>query len=359
MGCFEAKAVREPRSAEIDEELSAQRKALHKERVATVLLLGCGETGKSTFLKQLKIIHNIALLPAFQHQHMEQHIRASILLGCQLLIPHLPKTKVAEVDEFRTACEFISTTNGESDFSDNLEQWRTELHIFSNSPLTQETYSKKIDLKIPISIDLEYFFKRIDIIFSASYSLDQEDMIHTRVVTIGVHEFEFTPPDSRIKLKFIDVGGQSSERRKWVKCFDNIDCVLFFSALDSYCLAASSPNFVYRIEEELTVWEQIQTQIKPEVLFLVLQNKTDIFQKVIETHPLNKYFQDFPARRADNYEYSLNYLQEKFKMRYKREGNLRFHQSNALDRTIVEKIWIAVRRDITEKAFSRSGLLDM
>ena len=32
----------------------------------------------------------------------------------------------------------------------------------------------------------------------------------------------------------VDVGGQRSERRKWIRCFEGIDCVLFFASLNAY-----------------------------------------------------------------------------------------------------------------------------
>lgn len=32
----------------------------------------------------------------------------------------------------------------------------------------------------------------------------------------------------------VDVGGQKSERRKWIQCFDNVDAVLFIVSLVEY-----------------------------------------------------------------------------------------------------------------------------
>ena len=31
-----------------------------------------------------------------------------------------------------------------------------------------------------------------------------------------------------------DVGGQRSERRKWIHCFDDVHCVLFIAAVSEY-----------------------------------------------------------------------------------------------------------------------------
>lgn len=32
----------------------------------------------------------------------------------------------------------------------------------------------------------------------------------------------------------VDVGGQRSERRKWIHCFDNVDMILFIVSMSDY-----------------------------------------------------------------------------------------------------------------------------
>lgn len=33
----------------------------------------------------------------------------------------------------------------------------------------------------------------------------------------------------------IDVGGQSAERRKWIRCFEGVDVIMFVVAISDYC----------------------------------------------------------------------------------------------------------------------------
>ena len=37
-----------------------------------------------------------------------------------------------------------------------------------------------------------------------------------------------------VKYRVVDVGGQRSERRKWISCFDDVRAVLFVCAMSGY-----------------------------------------------------------------------------------------------------------------------------
>ena len=39
-----------------------------------------------------------------------------------------------------------------------------------------------------------------------------------------------------IVLRIVDVGGQRSERKKWIHCFEDVTAILFFVALSAYDL---------------------------------------------------------------------------------------------------------------------------
>merc|ERR1711971_1130406 len=56
----------------------------------------------------------------------------------------------------------------------------------------------------------------------------------TRVKTTGIIETQFTYKG--LHFKMFDVGGQRSERKKWIHCFEGVTAIIFCVALSGYDL---------------------------------------------------------------------------------------------------------------------------
>lgn len=68
----------------------------------------------------------------------------------------------------------------------------------------------------------------------SDYIPTQQDVLRTRVRTTGILESTFTL--KKHKFRIVDIGGQRSERRKWIHCFEGVTAVIFVSALNEYDL---------------------------------------------------------------------------------------------------------------------------
>ncbi|KAL3318400.1 Guanine nucleotide-binding protein G(i) subunit alpha-1 [Cichlidogyrus casuarinus] len=104
----------------------------------------------------------------------------------------------------------------------------------------------------------------------------------------------FSEPD------LFDVGGQRSERKKWMHCFDGVTAIIFLVALSEYDLGLAedqevvSYSILNRLRESMNLFDSIcnnkwfqKTSI---ILFL---NKKDLFEKKLCTSPLSTYFPDY------------------------------------------------------------------
>ena len=110
-----------------------------------------------------------------------------------------------------------------------------------------------------------------------------------------------------------DVGGQRSERKKWIHCFENVTSIIFCVALSEYDQVLleesnqvrSAPHVISgrsadkvvlqnRMMESLVLFDSVvnsrwfmRTSI---ILFL---NKVDLFKEKLGRSPLGNYFPDY------------------------------------------------------------------
>ena len=54
------------------------------------------------------------------------------------------------------------------------------------------------------------------------------------MTVINDHYNEKTRIKGRLFRRMVDVGGQRSERRKWIHCFENVTSIIFLVALSEY-----------------------------------------------------------------------------------------------------------------------------
>ena len=59
-----------------------------------------------------------------------------------------------------------------------------------------------------------------------------QDILRSRVKTTGITETTFKVGELTYKL--FDVGGQRSERKKWIHCFENVTALVFLVSLSEY-----------------------------------------------------------------------------------------------------------------------------
>jgi guanine nucleotide-binding protein G(i) subunit alpha len=77
-----------------------------------------------------------------------------------------------------------------------------------------------------------YYFNAIERMASPSYLPTDQDILRSRVKTTGITETTFKVGELTYKL--FDVGGQRSERKKWIHCFENVTALVFLVSLSEY-----------------------------------------------------------------------------------------------------------------------------
>jgi guanine nucleotide-binding protein G(i) subunit alpha len=77
-----------------------------------------------------------------------------------------------------------------------------------------------------------YYFNSIDRMAQPGYLPSDQDILRSRVKTTGITETTFKVGELTYKL--FDVGGQRSERKKWIHCFENVTALVFLVSLSEY-----------------------------------------------------------------------------------------------------------------------------
>lgn len=118
------------------------------------------------------------------------------------------------------------------------------------------------------------FFESINRITSEKYRPNTTDVLRSRVRTIGVVETQFKVDNLLIKM--FDVGGQRSERRKWIQCFDDVRALLFVVAISEYDMTLIEDPNKNRLRESFQLFSSVCNNIyfrfTPTVSYLNIKN---------------------------------------------------------------------------------------
>lgn len=76
------------------------------------------------------------------------------------------------------------------------------------------------------------FFQHVRRIASPDYVPEEADVLRARTKTTGISETRFDM--GQLSIHMFDVGGQRSERKKWIHCFEAVTSIIFCVALSEY-----------------------------------------------------------------------------------------------------------------------------
>ena len=134
-----------------------------------------------------------------------------------------------------------------------------------------------------------YYFAAIDRMASPAYLPSDQDILRSRVKTTGITETTFRVGELTYKL--FDVGGQRSERKKWIHCFENVTALVFLVSLSEYDQMLYEDESVNRMQEALTLFDSICNSrwfVKTSIILFL--NKIDLFAEKLPRSPLEDYF---------------------------------------------------------------------
>lgn len=185
-----------------------------------------------------------------------------------------------------------------------------------------------------------------------NYVPDDDDILRTRMRSVGIEEAEFKFQDMNFRM--IDVGGQRSERRKWIHCFqDVINATVYCASLSEYDMTLREDSETNRMEESLKLFQEIcNSRWFDKIPIILFLNKLDLFQVKIQEVPLQKYFPNYTGGADENK--GLEYIKTRYSEKARDLEKLFVHETIAVSTENIRFVFGAVRRTIIEKILNKN-----
>ncbi|KAJ3403160.1 guanine nucleotide-binding protein subunit alpha [Chytriomyces hyalinus] len=404
-------------SSKIDSQLR-QEETVFK-RTAKLLLLGAGETGKSTVLKQMKLMHNIP----FTEMELNTY-RAGMVLN----LVTCAKTLIQAMDKLQIPYGFDSDSAGfppESIMSDSqladsktsLSNKRADLSTQKLNGRPEDPHAKYArDAYVGLNhgknqtgpaVDAAKYLKDCDISFcfgggntvpeevvnaikvfwedsgvqycfsraseyqlmdscsyvmshpiricSTEYKPTEEDILQVRIMTLKINEAKFYAQGTPFHV--VDVGGQRSERKKWIPYFEDARAIIYMVALSSYDQMCFEDSITNRITESLTLFHTVTHHpLLKDTCIILFLNKIDLFKAKLQDIPVANWFPDY---KGDNdYASASRYFESRFRSENTYSKRTIFtHFTWATDKEQISNIIASVLVSVTKAVLEELGMM--
>ncbi|KAH8918590.1 guanine nucleotide binding protein, alpha [Atractiella rhizophila] len=335
------------RSKAVERIIKEDEKRMQKE--VKILLLGPGESGKTTILKQMKIIYLNGFTSA-EFDHYRTMVFHNILDSMILCLDLMYEWSIPlEIQENEKYYDLLTNRPDLMDGQAFPRDYLGPLLSLWNDGGVQKCVARGNEGAVPENMN--YFFPKLHEIFNAkSYRPSEQDVLRCRGKTTGITEMAFHI--SELTYRMFDVGGQRSERRKWIHCFDGVTAILFVVAISGYDQCLIEDKDSNQMQESLMLFDSIcNSQWFLSTSMILFLNKSDLFKEKVESghNPLKTYFPDYEGPPMD-YIAAREYFRKRF-IRLNRQNNKEIYTNftTAVDTTLLKVVMSSVTDIIITK----------
>ncbi|KAI8360537.1 G protein alpha subunit [Mortierella sp. GBAus27b] len=343
-------------SQTIDRGLEEDNRRLKKE--CKILLLGSGESGKSTIVKQMKVIHQggysteeLATFRLNVYKNLIDSAQSLILAMEKLkLKPALPDNKAYadQILDYRVESDpYFSLSPDIVDAIDSLY----------HDPITTTCLERSSEFYLMDSAP--YFFSQVRRLGAKEYTPNVQDVLRARSKTTGISETRFNM--GQLSIHMFDVGGQRSERKKWIHCFEAVTSIIFCVALSEYDQVLLEESGQNRMAESLVLFESvINSRWFLRTSIILFMNKIDLFAAKLPKVPLERYFPDYAGMCGPDISRAAKYILWRFTQTNRARLHIYPHMTQATDTlnvSLILLVFAAVKETILQNALKDSGIL--
>jgi guanine nucleotide-binding protein G(i) subunit alpha len=322
----------------------ARKRADQEDTVRKLLLLGAGESGKSTVFKQMIKLYGKGFSDV-DRLNFKGPLVENIVEGAYRLIVAAETEHLALQPENAASAKYIS------DNHKKLQQLNPMAvdHIRKvwSDPAIKEAYNRRS--KFQVFDSCSYFLDKIQTIAEEKYLPSDDDLLRVRVRTTGMiqEEFDF----KGLRMRMMDVGGQRNERRKWIHCFEDVTAVIFVAAISEYDQKCFEDEETNRILESINLFEEtINSTWFAKTSIILFLNKSDLFRDKFDKSPLKDYFPSFEGSTADQ---GIEFFSNMYRSKTKKD--IYPHPTTATDTELMGHVFNDVRHIIVKENLQEGG----
>ncbi|KAG2375363.1 hypothetical protein C9374_009986 [Naegleria lovaniensis] len=278
-----------------------------------ILLLGSGESGKSTLFKQIKITEK----GGFTKEEVSRYLNSiygniiQTIDSLLTVVNEKGQSKLLPTNSNRVA-RVRQVTSDDSFLWCGVQQYNEDL-----------------------ALDIEELYK--DPAITEAFD---------RQKTTGINDTTFEYKGYRLKV--VDVGGQRPERKKWINSYAGVHAVIFVASLGDYDQVCYEDDHTNRMSESIDLFEEtINSRHFQNTMIILLLNKTDVFSRKIKEKSIRTLFPDYEG--ADTFEESVKFIEKKYLDANKYDPNRIFtFWSCATETESIKQVFNSVKDKVLE-----------
>uniref|UniRef100_A0A914C919 Uncharacterized protein n=1 Tax=Acrobeloides nanus TaxID=290746 RepID=A0A914C919_9BILA len=232
------------------------------------------------------------------------------------------------------------------------ELTRTLIKLWKDPSLRIKTYDRGNEFQLPECAS--HFLNSLERIAKPEYEPTEQDILLVRKQTTGIVQMNFKIKNYDFRV--FDVGGQRSERKKWIHCFEDVHAIIFIIAISEFDQVLLEDDTTNRMLESMRLFATtcnscwfINTSI---ILFL---NKKDLFEEKIKKKTIKICFPDYFG--TNSYDEQIQFFERKFeKLNANPDKTIYIHQTCATDTNQVQLILDNVLEMIIEANLQGLGI---
>jgi GTPase SAR1 family protein len=334
------------RDRELNKYLQDSNKS--EKRKIKLLLLGAGESGKSTVFKQMRILYGKP--PSTdERENYTSVVYNNIVTSMKQILQQASEWELYTQIGDQSSAQLVDNLPDSAPVDETVG---AAVKALWADAVIQQVWGRRNEFQVVDS--MKFFFTEIDRIMKADYLATADDFLFTRVRTSGVVTTSYIIEGAEFEM--YDVGGQRNERRKWIHCFSDVTAVIFVAALSEYDQVLFEDSSTNRVKEALNLFEEIcALKYFASSSIMLFLNKHDLFEEKIATRPIQN-VECWSDYQGSSLEEAEKYFLDMFLERNANEDrNVFYHFTTATSTSNIKFVFEACKSIILEQNIKDSG----